>query len=300
MYDSQAGTPLEGFAEFAAAAAAEGAVLLRNDGQMLPLAPERPLSLFGRTQIDYYRSGTGSGGAVNVVSSTTLLQAMRARNGMRLNTQLAGLYERWVEQHPFDNGGGGWAAEPWCQQEMPLSDEQIRQARAFSSQAVIVFGRTAGEDRDNADVEGGYRLTADEMNLLYQVCGEFDDVAVVLNTAGLIDLSWADDPRLRQRIRALLYVWHGGADGAQAATSLLYGEVTPSGKLVGSIAISLDDHPASPCWGRKRKASIRRIFTSAIATSKPFVRSVCSSPLALVSHTPLSPCNRRGRRLLAT
>jgi hypothetical protein len=34
-------------------------------------------------------------------------------------------------------------------------------------------------------------------------------VAVVLNTAGLIDLSWADDPLLRQRIRALLYVWHG-------------------------------------------------------------------------------------------
>jgi beta-glucosidase len=112
MYDSQAGTPLEGFAEFAAAAAAEGAVLLRNDGQMLPLAPERPLSLFGRTQIDYYRSGTGSGGAVNVVSSTTLLQAMRARNGVRLNTQLAGLYERWIEQHPFDNGGGAGQRNP--------------------------------------------------------------------------------------------------------------------------------------------------------------------------------------------
>ena len=204
MYDSQAGTPLEGFAEFAAAAAAEGAVLLRNDGQMLPLAPERPLSLFGRTQINYYRSGTGSGGAVNVVSSTTLLQAMRARNGVRLNTQLAGLYERWVEQHPFDNGGGGWAAEPWYQQEMPLSDEQIRQARAVSTQAVIVLGRTAGEDQDNADVEGGYRLTADEKHMLHQVCREFDEVAVVLNTAGLIDLSWADDPLLRQRIRALL------------------------------------------------------------------------------------------------
>lgn len=61
MYDSKAGTPLEGFAEFAAAAA-EGAVLLRNDRGMLPLDVQQPVSLFGRTQIDYYRSGTGSGG----------------------------------------------------------------------------------------------------------------------------------------------------------------------------------------------------------------------------------------------
>ena len=53
MYDSKAGTPLEGFAEFAAAAAAEGAVLLRNDRGMLPLDAQQPVSLFGRTQIDY-------------------------------------------------------------------------------------------------------------------------------------------------------------------------------------------------------------------------------------------------------
>lgn len=249
MFDSKAGTPLEGFAEFATAAAAEGAVLLRNDRGMLPLDPQQPISLFGRTQIDYYRSGTGSGGAVNVVSHTTLLQAMRERSGGGLNEPLAALYASWVELHPFDNGGGAWAAEPWYQQEMPLSDEQIRQARALSTQAVIVLGRTAGEDQDNADVEGGYRLTADEMRMLRQVCQEFDEVAVVLNTAGLIDLSWADDPLLRKRIRALLYVWHGGADGAQAAASLLYGDVTPSGKLVSSIVMSLDDHPASPCWG---------------------------------------------------
>ncbi|MDS6632126.1 hypothetical protein QYS46_20900 [Klebsiella michiganensis] len=47
MFDSKAGTPLEGFAEFATAAAAEGAVLLRNDRGMLPLNPLQPVSLFG-------------------------------------------------------------------------------------------------------------------------------------------------------------------------------------------------------------------------------------------------------------
>ncbi|VUS48369.1 glycoside hydrolase family 3 protein [Klebsiella spallanzanii] len=275
MFDSKAGTPLEGFAEFATAAAAEGAVLLRNDRGMLPLSAQQPVSVFGRTQINYYRSGTGSGGAVNVVSHTTLLQALRARSSGTLNESLAALYEQWVNDHPFDNGGGVWAAEPWFQQEMPLSDEQIRQARAVSTQAVIVLGRTAGEDQDNADVEGGYRLTADEMRLLHQVCREFDEVVVVLNTAGLIDLSWADDPLLRKRIRALLYVWHGGSDGAQAAASLLYGDVTPSGKLVSSIVMSLDDHPASPCWG----AQAQNLYQEDIYVGYRYFETFCPQRL---------------------
>lgn len=88
------------------------------------------------------------------MSHTTLLQALRARSSGTLNESLTALYEQWVNDHPFDNGGGAWAAEPWFQQEMPLSDEQIRQARAVSTQAVIVLGRTAGEDQDNVDVEG--------------------------------------------------------------------------------------------------------------------------------------------------
>lgn len=253
MLESNAGTPLEGFAEFATTTAAEGAVLLRNDGGMLPLNAHKPVSLFGRTQIDYYRSGTGSGGAVNIVSHTTLLQSLRERSQGMLNEQLASLYENWVASHPFDNGGGGWAAEPWFQQEMPLSDEQIRQARSISTQAIIVLGRTAGEDKDNADVEGAYRLTAAERQLLHQVCREFDEVTVVLNTAGIIDLSWADDPVLSKHIRALMYVWHGGAYGSQAVAALLYGDVTPSGKLVSSQPLSLDEHPASPCWGAEQQ-----------------------------------------------
>lgn len=47
-------------------AAAEGIVLLKNDDQALPIEPSQVLSLFGRCQMDTYRSGTGSGGAVNV------------------------------------------------------------------------------------------------------------------------------------------------------------------------------------------------------------------------------------------
>ena len=44
--------------------AAEGCVLLKNENKVLPIKPENTVSFFGRTQIDYIKSGTGSGGLV--------------------------------------------------------------------------------------------------------------------------------------------------------------------------------------------------------------------------------------------
>ena len=60
------GMPLPELAEYCRVAAAEGAVLLKNEEQVLPLEKGTRVSIFGRCQIEYYRSGTGSGGAVNV------------------------------------------------------------------------------------------------------------------------------------------------------------------------------------------------------------------------------------------
>ena len=54
----------EKYASLARQAAAEGAVLLKNDDQALPLKKET-ISVFGRIQFHYYKSGTGSGGLVN-------------------------------------------------------------------------------------------------------------------------------------------------------------------------------------------------------------------------------------------
>lgn len=253
MYLNFMGKPLDGFSEFATIVAAQGAVLLKNDHAVLPLRPEDTIALFGRTQIDYYRSGTGSGGAVNVVAQCHLLQALRERCSARLNPVLAQKYEQWVGENPFDNGGGGWAQEPWFQQEMPLQEGEVAQAKTISQKAVVVIGRTAGEDKDNADVAGGYRLTPDEFSLLACVCRHFNDVIVVLNISSIIDMSWVETPELRGRIGAILCAWHGGAFGAQAVAALLCGEITPCGKLTDSIAYSLEDYPSASCWGSDRQ-----------------------------------------------
>ena len=99
------------------AAAAEGAVLLKNEGDMLPLKKEEIVSVFGRCQFETYRSGTGSGGAVNVPYAVSIYEGMKESGSFSMNEELAEVYREWLTEHPFDNGGGGWAAEPWHQTE---------------------------------------------------------------------------------------------------------------------------------------------------------------------------------------
>lgn len=245
------GVPLEGFAEFSRRVAAEGAVLLRNEGGALPLGHHETVSVFGRTQVNYYRSGTGSGGSVNVAYTTNLLDGLRGKSGIRVNEALAAVYESWIESNPFDNGGGGWAAEPWHQKEMQLTDELVAEARRVSDKAVVVIGRTAGEDQDNAGEPGSYMLTEDELAMLKQVTGRFERTIVVLNVSNIIDMSWLDDSAYTHPIAAVIYAWHGGMEGGNAIADVLAGEVTPSGKLTDTIAYSLDDYPSTSNYGNE-------------------------------------------------
>lgn len=243
------GIPLEGFAEFSRKVASEGAVLLKNDGQVLPLKDKECISIFGRTQINYYRSGTGSGGSVNVAYTTNLLDGLRQKDNIKVNEELAQIYEKWLIENPFDNGGGGWAAEPWRQKEMPLTDECVARAREVSEKAIVVIGRTAGEDQDNADTKGSYQLEDEEMQMLLSVTDQFEQVIVLLNVSNIIDMNWSNDDRFAGRIKGIIYAWQGGMEGGNAIADVLVGEVPPSGKLTDTIAYSIDDYPSTKNYG---------------------------------------------------
>ncbi len=245
---SKVGVPLEGFAQAAGEAAKEGIVLLKNEGKILPIKASERISVFGRCQIDFYRSGTGSGGAVNVAYTTNLLGSLREKSTV-VNEKLAGIYEAWIAQNPFDNGGGGWAAEPWNQTEMPLCKEMVEEAKAESDKAVVVIGRTAGEDKDNADMPGSLRLTEEEERMLQLVTTYFDQVVVILNVSNIIDMSFMSDEVLGSRIGALLYTWQGGMEGGRAAADILLGNAVPSGKLPDTIAFEVKDYPSTPFYG---------------------------------------------------
>lgn len=253
MSTHQIGVPLEGFAEFSRTVAAEGAVLLKNEGQALPIRKDENVSVFGRIQVNYYRSGTGSGGSVHVAYTTNLLDGLRSKKGLTVNEELAAVYEKWIEENPFDDGGKVWAAEPWNQKEMPLTDEVVSQARSKSSKAIVVIGRTAGEDQDNVDAPGSYRLTEDEKAMLKQVTNHFEQTIVVLNVSNIMDMSWLNDESYVHPIQSVIYSWHGGMEGGNAIADVLAGDVTPSGKLTDTIAYSIEDYPSTSNYGNEFK-----------------------------------------------
>ena len=219
---------------------AEGAVLLRNENGALPFGPGTRVAVFGRSQFNYYKSGAGSGGLVNTGHVPTITEALEESGRVEVDQSLKAVYETWLEDHPFDVGQG-WANEPWYQEEMPLDSALAADAAARNDAAVVIIGRTAGEDKDNSAAEGSYLLAAAERQVLATVCAAFDRVAVVLNVGNIIDMSWVEE----YKPGAVLYVWQGGQEGGLGTADVLTGKAAPSGKLSDTVAASIDDYPAA-------------------------------------------------------
>ncbi|MGN0400967.1 MAG: glycoside hydrolase family 3 protein [Acetatifactor sp.] len=246
---------VEKYARTARQAVAEGIVMLSNENKVLPLAAGSKIALFGRSQFCYYKSGTGSGGMVNTAYVTGIREALKADGRFLLNEELEKCYETWLEDHPFDLGNG-WAQEPWFQEEMLISRQLAEKIRETSDTAVIIIGRTAGEDKDNQVAEGSYLLTGTEEEMLETVCSVFRRTVVLLNVGNIIDMSW----QKKYNPSAVLYVWQGGQEGGNGVLDVLSGDVSPSGRLADTIAYSIDDYPSTKYYGDAK----RNIYTEDI------------------------------------
>ena len=234
------------FARISRHAASEGMVLLENKNNILPLELGSKLALLGRIQYDTYISGTGSGGLVNVPYVVSINDGLKDIYDLEAKSQAD--YQTWLEDNPFDFGPG-WGRDPWAQKEMEISDEQMQAYSDGQGTALVVIGRTAGEDRDNTALPGSYYLTETELNLLKQARANFENLIVVLNTGNIIDTSWQVD----LQADALLYMWQGGCETGHALADVLTGAVNPSGRLPDTIAYELDHHPSTKNFGDGKK-----------------------------------------------
>jgi beta-glucosidase len=228
----------------ARATVAEGCVLLENNG-VLPLKKDSTVSIFGRIQHHYYKSGTGSGGMVNVAEVVSIPDGLRNSGMVKINEELFEIYKHWVEVEKPYNEGMGWGSEPWSQEEMPLQEEIVRTAAGKSDVAIVIIGRTAGEDSDATDTPGSNRLTDIEEEMLSSVRKYFSKMVVLLNVGGIVDMSFVD----KYKPDAVMYVWQGGMIGGDGTADVLVGKTSPSGKLTDTIAENVSDYLSDNNFG---------------------------------------------------
>ncbi|MDO4847947.1 MAG: glycoside hydrolase family 3 C-terminal domain-containing protein [Clostridiaceae bacterium] len=228
-------------------AGADGCVLLKNDNNVLPFTEDDNVALFGRVQNDWFFVGNGSGGDVIVPYRTSLINAIEAEKPFKVNEELKEIYKNWSEKHKVDPGF--WAHWPRFYPEMPLSKEDVARFSKDSNKAVVIVGRSAGEDRENVLEKGSFYLTDKEIKLLDEVCESFDKVVLILNIGSVIDFEKI--AAYGDKISSILIVWQGGMESGNSVCDVLSGKVNPSGKLTDTIAKKYEYYPSADCFGNK-------------------------------------------------
>ena len=241
-------------------AAREGMVLLKNENGLLPLAAGSKIALFGKGSFDYVKGGGGSGD-VYTAYVRNLYEGLKAQEtAVQIYEPLSAFYRTDI-RHQYEAGAApGMTVEP----ELPakLADG----AKAYADIAVIVISRFSGEGWDRSSIEcnnefnpwdnetsmpkiskevfpdGDFYLTSREKAMLSMVKERFDNIVVVLNIGGIIDLSWVKDD---DQISSALLAWQGGMEGGLAMAELLTGKGNPSGKLADTFAAKTEDYPST-------------------------------------------------------
>ncbi len=238
-----------GMPELIRTAAAEGCVLLKNDG-VLPFDSKSTISVFGRVQKDYFAVGYGSGGDVRSPYIVNLIDGLRNHGSIKINEELAAIYDTWCSNPKYEPDSGFWGHWPRYYPEMPLKTEQVKTAANNSEIALVVIGRAAGEDRENLLKKGSYYLTNREIKMLDIVTKFFNKVVVVLDCGNIIDMAWTE--KYGDKLNAIILPWQGGMESGNALADVLAGTVNPCGKLTDTIARKYEDYPSASYFGNKK------------------------------------------------
>ena len=234
---------LDGHAQMVREAAAEGMVLLKNNGN-LPMEAKGNIALFGLSAYKSIAGGTGSGN-VNKPYIRNISEGLEAA-GFTLDSRLADFYAKHrdyvASQNALGMGGGrsvmlGEAVLP----EVAINRAAVQACAQRNDAAVIVIGRNAGEGDDRRMVDD-FELTDVERALLRDVCNEFHKVGkkvtVVMNIGGVIETaSWKGQPD------AILLAWTPGQEVGNSVADVLTGKSNPSGKLSMTFPLSYLGRP---------------------------------------------------------
>ncbi|MBQ9227929.1 MAG: glycoside hydrolase family 3 protein [Eubacterium sp.] len=240
--------------ELARRVAAEGMVLLENDGA-LPLKAKK-VSLFGSGARMTVKGGSGSGD-VHERYSVSIEQGLQ-------NTGFEIIHPLWLNR--FDDKYAADKAEwkksveqkikgygpartmkmfdiihenpmPYPAPVLILEDELSDK----TDTAIYVVSRQAGEGSDRRNIKGDYLLSDIEEKNLQILSEHYPKLILVINSGCLVDLSVLN----RMNVSAVIYYSQGGCEGGNALANILCGAVSPSGKLTDTWAYRYADYPSA-------------------------------------------------------
>lgn len=196
--------------------AEESAVLLKNDGGILPYTGKGRVAVVGSMAKTPRYQGAGSS-KINPVGLDNALDALLAL-GLSLDY-----------------------ADGYAPEGILPDESMIREAAAAAAGKDVVFVfaglpdsyESEGFDRDTLDMPPSHN------RLIEAVADVNDNVVVVLQCGGAVAMPWLP------RVKAVLLTYLGGCQGGKAAANLLLGRANPSGKLAETFPLRLSD---TPCY----------------------------------------------------
>lgn len=238
-------------------AAADGIVLLKNDG-VLPLKRET-VALYGAGARMTVMGGSGSGDT-QARCNVTIEQGLK-NAGIRIPTTL--WMERFEKQYQdrqaafkkqmdeiadqyspirtmdmFNAIHEHHAPQPGC---APILSDELTDE---TDTAIYVLARQAGEGGDRKAEKGDYLLSDVEEESLRLLSSHYAKLILIINSGSLVDLSILDEIR----VDAVVFFGQGGMEGGNALADILTGKVTPSAKLTDTWAYRYSDYPAADTY----------------------------------------------------
>ena len=245
----------------------EGLVLLKNEGEALPLAADSSVSLVLQSAYDFSYGSTGSG-AIDASQYDDLKTALEGV-GLTVNESLWDFYATDANATSSTytparvNRGGVYEFNtntlPWGL----YSDAAKNSIAETGGTAIVVIGRLSGEGgdvstEDSDGLDGSYlSITAEEAQILAELTqmkedGQIDSVVVLLNTALALDMSFLNDGYADLGydidVDACMWVGNVGITGIHAVADALVGNINPSGKLSDTYVYDNFSSPAMAAW----------------------------------------------------
>ena len=231
----------------------EGMVLLRNEGNALPLKPEEmnvSLVLSGSASIFYATHGPGANPGIQKTDLRTAL----LESGFKINETLYNYYATGDGMTKRESAGGRSRTN---EKEWTAYPSDVRASIDDTDTAIVVFTRISGEGSDvgyigSDGIDGSYlSITEAERSVLAALAqkkaeGKLKKIVVLLNTAMTVQCDFIFDETLA--IDAALWIGNPGGNGTYSVARALKGEVNPSGRLSDTLLKNNFSAPANAYW----------------------------------------------------